>query len=245
MFHFSYFWQSRCYTGVIARVDTRVNSSSGSNIYEELLLLLGEELKNPLINIAHLSELNGKGAIIRAQAQRALNTIDNVLLYKRFASGQTELHPEPVHVGSAIAEVAAAVEPQMRMSSSHTELDIQHALQTADIDRRLLSGALLSLWQAFINSMQEPKNVVCSAQRISSGIRLSISSEGINLDDFTLSATNVSSSQPVTGIAGSATDLITAQNMFQLAGAQLAKTRLKNRAGLGVTLRPSSQMQLV
>ncbi len=211
---------------------------------DDLLLMLAEELKQPLINIAHLSELNADARIL-TQAQKALNTIDNITLYRQFVSGQLSLNLEPVHVGSAIAQVASTIEPQMKMSGCWTELSIQNSLQTADIDRRVLSGALLSLWQAFIESIDNPTEIVCSAKKMQGGIRLSIVSKGANIESLSFSGANTSSTQPIVGFAGPATDLITARNMFELVGGKMTKSRRKDMSGIGVTLRTSQQLHLV
>lgn len=214
-------------------------------LHEELLRLLGEELKNPLVSIAHLSEIGGRDQQIRIQVQRALNTIDNVLLYKRIANGQTELTIKPVHVGHAITEVAETMKPQMEMSGSRVELAIQSSLQPADIDQKLFVSALLSLWQAFVTNMQTSGNIVCSARANKQGIRLALLSDSVEMNDFSLTLANISSIQPLSGVAGTAMDLLAAHGMFQLAGSRITKSKRKGLSGLGVTLRPSYQMQLV
>jgi len=226
----------------VKRVD--IGQVQGS-FSEELLFLLGEELKRPLVSISQLSELGGKDILIHTQAQKALNTIDNVLLYKQFSTGQMALNFEPVHVGSAITEVVAMMTPQMRMSGCWSEINIQSSLRPADIDRRLLNGALLAMWQAVVQSMETSTKIVCSAQRIPKGIRLSVMSKGINLDNLLLSATNMSSTQPISSVAGPAADLLAARCMFDLVGSKLTKSSNKGMSGFGVTLRTSKQIRLV
>ncbi len=212
----------------------------------ELLLLLGEELKHPLLSIAHIAELGDKDPRITTHVQNALRMIDTVLLYKRFASGQTELRFEPVHVGSVITEVSELVKPNMTMLGCRTSLDIQHGLKPVDIDRRLFMAGFLSLWQAFIGSMHDAGEVVCSAKTASDGtIRLSLSSRSGMVEPFTLSDNTMHSKQPVTGFAGPAMDIMAAQGMFALAGAKVTHTRRKASSGIGVTLQSSRQIQFV
>ena len=210
----------------------------------DLLLLLGEQLKQPLVSIAQLTEIGSKDPRVLAHVQKALNTIDNVLLYRRLTSGQTTMKFEPVHVGSAIDHVMRSLEPQMELSGCQTEVVIQHSLQPADIDRRLFTGALLSLWQAFMSTIQSSSHMVCAAYASHGNIRVSLLSENAQVDELSLSNANQLSSQPVTGVAGPAMDLLAAQGMFKLAGSAITKSRRRNLSGLGVTLRTSQQLHL-
>lgn len=223
----------------------RVVTGVKKNLNDDLLALLGEELKNPLVAIAQLTELGSKDPRIMAHTKKALNTIDNVLLYKRFAAGQLAMNLEPVHVGSAINDVLRTVAPQMEMSGCHSEVIIQHSLQPVDVDRRLLQSALLSLWQAFASTIRNSSDIVCTAHNAHDGVRLSVLSASASIDELTLAQTNDASTQPVTGVAGPATDLMTANGMFRLAGTKITKSRRKNMTGLGVTLQVSRQLHLV
>jgi hypothetical protein len=108
-----------------------------------------------------------------------------------------------------------------------------------------LFGALQSLWQAVLASLDAPSQVVCRVQKISKGVRVSVLSPDARLDSLHLAAQSRFSSQPIQAIAGSSADLLTAYNMFELAGAQVTKTTGKNLRGLGVTLRLSRQLQIV
>ena len=210
-----------------------------------LLFLLSEELKQPLVSIAQIAELEDGGAMIHAYAQKALRTIDSVLLYHGLSSGQISMKLEPVHVGGTAQAVAEVMGPLMRAQACTAELDIQSSLQTADIDRKLLLSALQSLWQAVLGSLDSPSRIVCRVQKISKGVRLSVLSPAAQLDNLRLREHSKFSSQPITALAGSSADLLTASSMFELAGARVTKTASKDMKGLGVTLRLSKQLQLV
>jgi hypothetical protein len=210
-----------------------------------LLTLLGEELKQSLVAIAQLSEMKNDPVAVNAQARTALKTIDNVLLYQRIQSGQTSLKLEPVHVGSTIHTVANSMEPIMRAAGCRTELHIQHGLSPVDVDRRLLESALHSLWQAFINSISEPTDIICQASKTANGVRLSIHSSGANINDIHLNKRNLGSIQPISGLAGPSADLLTAQSLFALLGTNLSKATKSQILGLGATLQTSRQLQMV
>jgi len=212
---------------------------------KDLLFLLGEEIKQPLIAISQISELEGFDESINAQTKRALRTIDNILLYGRVHSGQVALQLEPVHVGSTIREVSEAMEPIMRASGCHTDIRIQKSLSAVDVDRRVLRAALQGMWQTILGNVSAPTDIVCKAQKTQDGIRLSLTSKNAQLDNLSLSQVNTESSQPVSAIAGSAADLLTSQGMFELLGAKLSKATGRKRAGLGVTLKVSKQLQIL
>lgn len=212
----------------------------------ELLLLLGEELKQPLVAISQLAEMNdGDGSDVKAHAKSALTTIDNILLYQKVASGQTSLKLEPVHVGSTMHEVAHAMQPIMRAAGCRTEIIIQHGLSPVDVDRRLLKSALQSLWQGFLGTVAESSDVVCRARRTPAGIRLSLHSAGASIDELHFTKSNPTSSQSLSGVAGSGADFLTAQGIFALLGGELNKSSAKKLAGIGVTLKVSRQLQMI
>ena len=213
---------------------------------EELLLLLGEELKQPLVAISQLAELQADAGLQSlAHANRALKTIDNITLYHRINSGQMSLKLEPVHVGSTIAEVAHSMESIMKSAGCHTELVIQHGLSPVTADRRLLISALQSLWQGFLGTMPSGSYIECRARKTPSGVRLSLHGRNALMNEVKFSSTNLSSTQPITGLAGSSADIITARGMFALLGADLSKSSSKQTAGIGATLQISHQLQMV
>lgn len=212
-----------------------------------LLLLLGEELKRPLVSIRQLAEMaeSELSEQMSAHAKHALMTIDNILLYQRMSSGQTNLNLEPVHVGSAIHEAAKQVEPLMREAGCRTELIIQHSLQPVDADRNLLTSAIVSLWQGLITTANPSSDIICQAKKTPFGVRISIHSKSINIGNINFSTANKKSSQPIKGISGPATDIITAQGLFELLGTGISKSSYNNTVGLGATLQISRQLQMV
>jgi hypothetical protein len=206
----------------------------------QLLTLLGEELKQPLVAIAQLAELQSSGDI-KIQANKALRTIDNVLLHRSIASGQVALRLEPVHVGSAMESVRQTMQPFMKQQGCRTELRVQKSLQPVDVDKQLLTGVVESLWQAFASTLKGPADIVCRANKTSRGIRVSLSSASAELGDVHFARTNHTSSQPISAFAGPATDFLTAQQLCHLLGATLTKSA----NSIGVTLPPSRQLQIV
>jgi hypothetical protein len=211
----------------------------------DLLLHLSEELKQSLVSIALLSEMGESPEAIASHARVALKTIDNVLLYHRVHSGQTSLVLEPVHVGSTIHAVAHTMEQIMRASGCRTELNIQHGLSPVDADRHLLESALYSLWQAVLQTVTTPSEIICNARKTPGGVRLSIHSRGAQLETISLNKKNLNSLQPLTAVSGSAMDFLAAEGLFALLGSNLNKSIRDEVIGLGVTLLPSRQLQMI
>jgi hypothetical protein len=207
---------------------------------DQLLSLLGEELKQPLVAIAQLAELQSSQDI-SIQARRALRTIDNVLLYRRVTSGQIELELEPVHVGSAIQEVQQRMKPLIFQQGCKVELHISNSLQPVDVDRRLLTGVVESLWQAVVAIVPSQSILQCYAKKTKKGIRVSLGCASATFEDVHFKRANSESSQPLTAFAGPSTDFITAQQLCRLLGAEITKST----QGIGVTFTPSRQLQMV
>ena len=207
--------------------------------------LLGEELRRPLTHIHQLAQLGNRDHMIQAQVQRALRTIDNVLLYKRLATGQLELQLEPVHVGSIMSDVLQLIGPQMALSGCRSELAIHSTLQPVTTDRKVLLHALVGLWQAYIVSAKDATMITCGAKRVSGGVRITLSSDGATFEGLSLARANMKSAQPITELAGAATDLLIAKNILKLAGSRLTVSRLHHTNGIGVTLPISKQLQFV
>lgn len=227
---------------------SRGNDDSKSKSVDDagnLLYMLGEEVKQPLIAISQLSELKDKGELINVQAKKALRTIDNILLFNRINSGQTALSLEPVHVGSTIADVAYDMEPLMRQAGCQTEIRIQKSLSPIDVDRQVFRGAVQGLWQALLSTMPSNSNVRCTAQKTSDGVRLSLTSRDAVVENLSLKNANYNSLQPITAIAGPASDLLAARGMFSVLGGELTKTEGTRLSGFGVTLKTSQQLQML
>ncbi|MFT4532512.1 MAG: hypothetical protein ACI9T8_000535 [Candidatus Saccharimonadales bacterium] len=213
-----------------------------------LVFMMGEELKKPLTVIKALSESSTIGSPITLEARKALRTIDNVLLYQRLASEQTELVLTPVHLGSALTQVAADLQPLSIERGCETEVFIQSGIATVDVDRAALKSGLESLWQAVLSMTERPSPLSWHIFRTSKGIRISITNNSLDLSKVSFASTSSNigrSRQPIAGIAGPATDLLTAHGIFEMLGSNLAKITREGKSGLAVTLPISAQLALV
>jgi hypothetical protein len=169
-------------------------------------------------------------------------------MYQQFSSEQISLALEPVHVGSTITDVAHELRPLSIEFGCETEVFIQSGMATVDVDRSLLKSGLESLWQAVLGMTERPSPLSWHVYRTSQGIRIAVVNSSLDLSRVSLSRSGVhagKTKQPFMGIAGPATDLVTARGLFDIIGCSLSKVTKDGQQGLAVTLRPSAQLALV
>ncbi len=225
------------------RVADNVDADMGMGM--DVLTLMGEELKQPLVTILQLSEMGDRDRLIASQAQKALNTVDSVLLYRRLLSGQQQLNLQPTHVGHAMTHVERRVRDQAAMNGCQNTVSVEGSLQPVDVDSQVLQSALVSVWQAVIQNISDPQEVVCSAHMTKNGVRLSVLSAGVDTGSIGLTKTAFRSRQPIRGVPGAAADLLAAKELFALFGATLTRASARGMRGFGVTLPKSMQLQLL
>ena len=214
----------------------------------KLVFMMGEELKKPLTAIKLLAENNPESKTIGIEARKALRTVDNLLLFQQFSSEQTALALSPVHIGSTLTQVANELNPLSIEFGCETEVFIQSGISTVDVDSSLLKSGIESLWQAVLGMTEKPSPLSWHVYKSNAGIRIAVTNNSIDLSKVSLKRSGTtagSSRQPFSGIAGPATDLVTAKGLFSLLGANLAKVTKDGKHGLAVTLKPSMQLELV
>jgi hypothetical protein len=221
---------------------------NGQFTEHKLVFMMGEELKKPLTAIKLLAENSAGLNAIGIEARKALRTVDNMLLYQQFSSEQVALVLEPVHVGSALSIVAQEMRALSIEFGCETEVFIQSGMATADVDGSVLRSGIESLWQAVLGMTERPSPLSWHVYRTAKGIRLVVVNNSLDLSKVNLSRSSThagNSRQPFAGIAGPATDLVTAKGLFTLIGSQLTKVTKEGQQGLAVTLRPSAQLALI
>lgn len=215
-----------------------------------LIFMMGEELKKPLTAIKALSESNQDGSekAISLEAQRALRTIDNIVLLQQLSSEQISLNLMPIHIGSTLTQVSDYLQPLSLERGCETEVFIQSNISTVDVDKQVLKSGIESLWQALLGLTSRPSPLTWSVYRTKNGIRISVVNNSVDLSKVSFSKANnfnKYSKQPIAGVAGSATDLLTARGLFELMGSGIRKVRKDGNSGLAVTLPVSDQLALV
>jgi hypothetical protein len=214
----------------------------------KLVFMMGEELKKPLTAIKLLAENSSDSHAIGLEARRALRTIDNLLIYQQLSSNQTKLELEPIHIGSTLTDVAHDLKSLSTEFGCETEVFIQSGISTVDVDGSVLRSGIESLWQAVLGMTERPSPLSWHVYRTSQGIRIAVVNNSLDLSKVNLGKSGMNagkSRQPYAGIAGPATDLVTARGLFNLVGSRVSKVNRQGQQGLAVTLRPSAQLMLV
>ena len=214
-----------------------------SHTDDYLLLLLNEELKQPLIAISQLAEINGGDEAVQAisvQSKRALRSIDNIMLYRRICSGQIKLHFEPTHIGETARQVSITMNDMLTQQACTSRLILQNELGVMNADKRIVRAILESLWQGLALASSGEDQILCSAKRLQSGIRVSLRLKNDDLSGISMVLSG-NSMQPVKGLAGPSADLIAARELCRVAGLTLTKTG----KSIGVTIPFSQQLQLL
>ncbi len=210
--------------------------------------LLGQELKAPLIALKLQAESSGSTQSV-IQAEHALRVIDNVLLYQRIQTDQHELELGPVHIGSALTEVLTQMQTYLDSVGCEAEVYVQHGITTVDSNRSALVSALESMLQSIVAAAKRPSPVSWHVFRVKDGIRISLTNNSVDLSTISMPSAQgfTTSTQPVQGIAGPATSLITAHGLLDALGGTMRKVHRRGgeEQGFGVTLQASAQLMLV
>ena len=204
---------------------------------EHLVLALMEQLKMPLLQIAHHAELAHEHALneVGITAERALSLVDNYLLAVRL--NQQELQFEPVSVSSVLYDVAHQLTPMAKQYNCDLELRLDGKYQPVMSHKAGLHAALVTLGQSFIEAEPALRPTVVLA-----GYK---SRRGITTGLFTESGQT-----PKLGISPklpSAVDanIYVADSIFQAMAAKLYAAKHRKLNGLAVTLMPSTQLQII
>ena len=153
-----------------------------------------------------------------------------------------------MHLGSTITQVAHDLQPLSIEFGCETEVFIQPGMTTVDVDNSVLRSGIESLWQAVLGMAERPSPLEWHVYRTKQGIRIAVINNSVDLKKVSLSPkySNAGQSrQPFAGIAGPATDLMTARGLFMLLGSSLTKISKQGQSGFAVTFKPSAQLALV
>jgi signal transduction histidine kinase len=129
----------------------------------KLLLSLSEQLKTPLVQIAHTADYaeimkehsEAPLRTIAALAKSSLLLIDSFMLSSQLATGQLALAFEPVSVSAVMDDVAHYLYPLAKAYDTTLELQIVGKYGPVVANRKILEAALASLGHAFVVAQTE------------------------------------------------------------------------------------------
>lgn len=226
--------------------------------HEQLLRLLAEQLKLPLLQIAQSVELARWGEAVNLErvesvAEAALNLVDGYVLGIQLATGQLGLNFEPVSVASVLYNSADKLKRIAREYNCAIEVDLGGRYGPVMADRGSLEVAMAALGYAFIESQTRhgsgQSRLVLAAHRGRLGLVAGAYGEHGELTAATLHrakriAGRARQPLPLLG-HGSCAGIFVADTLLNAMSSGLRVARRHNLTGLAAVLQPSAQLTLI
>jgi hypothetical protein len=224
---------------------------------ERLLRALAEQLKLPLVQIARTAELAADArdpavlATISYIADTALGLLDSFLLTTDLES-QESLELEPVSVSSVLNDTAHRLQPLARQHNCDIEISLSGKYGPVMAHQESLESALTLLGYSLIEARGEEgqrHEILLAAHRSARGLVTGVfdNQPGLSTDIFRRGRAlygEARQAMPMaTGTNGAG--VFVADALMKAMSAPLHVARHHKRAGLAVTLHPSSQLQIV
>lgn len=223
----------------------------GFNDSQRLTIALAEQLKLPLVQIAHGLESGAFQPLSLAEnARLAIRLIDSFLLTNT-GKNQESLPLEPVPLSAVLQDVAHQLYGHANRYDCQIKLDIAGRYQPVMAHRGHLQAALLALGYSFVEAAganNTRASITLAAHRTKQGI-----SGGIfGLNNMRSQLFNKARQlygqvpQPLTGdAASSGVGLFIADTLLAQMNAPLHTSRHNRQKGLAATFIPSTQLKLV
>jgi K+-sensing histidine kinase KdpD len=227
----------------------------------DLLSAVAEQLKVPLTVIsrqAELGQLTGSTdvagtALMRTQADAALQLVDSYLLGLELLRSQAQLELEPVSVSSTLVDTAHALTRFAREYNVDIEVEVGGKYEPVMAHARGLRAALLSLGFGLVEALaandgkrqclklathRTPQGIITGVYGVGDGLQAAQWRNALKLIGR--------AQQPLTGLsAGTGAGLFVADTIFKGMASQLRVGLWQHQRGLAATLQPSRQLQLV
>lgn len=239
----------------------RSGQNAHLNTQEQLFLGVSEQLAEPLLQIARLSELARSARpkqqaaywqLAEAIASASLQLTESYALSLRLQGKITPLVLEPVTVSSLLYDTAQRLDAYAKQYGVALELDPSPRVQPVLADRTVLEAAMVSLGQLFVQSQagaDEHPAVVLGAHRSRYGVVAGLygASRQLNIDSLRRAhALQGQARAPLPQLAtGPAAGVFVAESLLSTLSARLHVARYRKMSGLATTLTPSRQLQLV
>ena len=215
---------------------------------ERLFKALIEQLKTPLIQISHHTELAHEQALseISTTATRALHLIDTYIL----STQQQELPLEPVSLSSVLYDVAQALDPLAKQHGSELQISLAGKYSPVMAHRPTVEAALVVIGQGLLEADGDTQpRLTLAAYKAQSGLTAGIFSENIDLTpQLFRRALKLygGSRQPLpTASALNGAGLYVAHSLFENMRARLRVAHHHKLTGLAASFLPSAQLQLI
>ena len=229
---------------------------------DDLLLAVAEQLKIPLTVIARHAELGQitgdptqiDAAVIRTQADAALQLVDSYLLGLQLLREQVQLPLEPVSISSLLVDTAHTLERFAQQYRVHLEVSVAGKYGPVMASARGLRAALLSLGFALVEAQAaqdpgKPRRITLASHRTPHGIIAGMYGQYEELEAGqwrTALQLQGRAAQPFRALTpGSGAGLFVADTILRSMDSRLRVGRHNGQSGLAATLQLSQQLQFV
>jgi hypothetical protein len=230
-------------------------------LHERLFLSLADQMKLPLLQIAHQAELASLGqpspellTKIHTNASIAMQLIDAYCLSVRLAAQQSyAFTQESVAVSSVLYDAAHDLTPVAKQYNVELELSLGGKYSPVITHQEGLQKALVSLGYALIEALPATGATQLKLQLAAHRCRYGIVT-GLYADIDQLTAESLrigrqlhgQARQPLPELSHTGgTGVFVADAILQAIGARLRVSHHHNRVGLGAVWQPAQQLQLV
>ena len=220
-----------------------------------LLAVLAEELRLPLLQINHSSQLGGmtgetsQFTDIESVSKAGLRLIDSYLLTLKVLRGQQALPLAPVSLRAVMSDVAMSLQELSSLYGCEVQVKVPRRSSLVMSHKEGLYMALLGLGHTLITQSQAARQnrVIFEAHASKQKVLAGVSTDS-RLDKASLKASrklfgNVK--QPMKSIHGSGAGLFIADTLFGAMDAGLNQTSREGRSGMYAALIPSTQLTLL
>lgn len=228
---------------------------------QQLLLSVAEELKLPLLQIAHLAEQSQLADLnilvsqkdIQATAASALQLLDNYILGVRLSLDPKQFDIESVSVSSVLYDASHQLSAIAKSYGVDLELNVAGKFETVSANRRGLQAALVSLGAALIEALPALETKQLRLQLATHRSRYGIVA-GVYADTKQVSVQALSSGrklqsssrQPLINLShSSGAGIFVADTILRAMNLNLKASRHHRLYGIGTILKSNSQLELI
>lgn len=220
-----------------------------------LLAVLAEELRLPLLQINHSSQLGrmtddvSQFTDIESVSKAGLRLIDSYLLTLKVLRGQQALPLAPVSLRAVMSDVAMSLQELSSLYGCDLQVKVPKRSSLVMSNKEGLYMALLGLGHTLITQSQAVKKncVIFEAHAFKQKVVAGVSTDS-QIDRSSLKTSrrlfgNVK--QPIKSMHGSGAGVFIADTLFRAMDAGLSQTSQRGRSGIYAALIPSTQLTLL
>ena len=163
---------------------------------DDILALLGHELRNPLAPIltaVHLLKGRADGSpskeldIIERQAQHLVRLVDDLLDVARLTRGKVVLERAPVEIAQVVARSVEMVSPLLEQRGHSLDIDVPTVGLVVDVDENRLAQVVSNLLSNAAHYTQVGGHIGVSARRDGETVVVDVSDDGMGIEADSLS----------------------------------------------------------